>query len=613
MTDSPATSAIDPLAVLKQVFGYDRFRPGQEAIVSSLLDGDHVLAVMPTGSGKSLGFQIPAILKGGLTLVVSPLVALMEDQVAGLLAAGVAADAINSSRTYETNAAAWRRVAAGQVRLLYMAPERLMTERMLNALGRLPLSLIAIDEAHCISRWGPSFRPDYEALASLRERFPGVPIGAFTATADQATRDDIAAKLFGGVGRIFVSGFDRPNIHLTVGPRDSGPRQLLQFVERRAGQSGIVYCLSRKKTEETALLLRQHGVAALAYHAGMDKAARTVNQDRFMTEPGVVMVATIAFGMGIDKPDVRYVFHRDLPGSMEAYYQEVGRAGRDSLPAEAHLLYGLDDIRMRRFFIEEEMSEAGHKRREHKRLDALIAYCEAPECRRRTLLSYFGEDSGACGNCDVCTDPPELEDGVEVGRAALSAVMASGQRFGAAHVIDILRGADTEKIRGFGHDRLESYGADGDLSKNAWRSIIRQLVAAGHLMLDVAGHGGLSLTPKGHGLRAGEVGFSYRKDATPAKRKKAARSKAETVAVADLAPADNALYAALKEQRLSLAQARGVPAYVIFSDRSLADMATRRPRDETAFAEVHGVGEAKRRDLAVPFLAVIDSFVEEAS
>ncbi len=609
---SRASLGADPLAVLKRVFGYARFRPGQEAIITALLAGDHVLAVMPTGSGKSLGFQIPAILKGGLTLVVSPLVALMEDQVAALRLAGVAADAINSSRSFETNSAAWRRVASGHVRLLYMAPERLMTGRMLDALARLPLSLIAVDEAHCISRWGPSFRPDYEALAGLRERFKGVPIAAFTATADQATRDDITTKLFGGAGRVFVSGFDRPNIHLTVAMRNGGPGQLLDFIEARPGKSGIVYCLSRKKTEETAALLRGRGIAALAYHAGMDKADRRANQDRFMTEPGVVMAATIAFGMGIDKPDVRYVYHRDLPGSMEAYYQEIGRAGRDGLPAEASLLYGLDDIRMRRMFIDQEDGDADHQRREHKRLDALIAFCEAPECRRQTLLSYFGEDSGPCGNCDICNDPPVLEDGTKLGRAALTAVMASGQRFGAAHIIDILRGADTEKIRGFGHHRLSCHGAGKDLAKDAWRSIIRQLVAAGFLKLDIAGHGGLSPTPKGHGLLDGDEGFRYRKDTTAAKRQKSPR-KARRAAIADLAPADSTLYKALKEQRLALAQARGVPAYVIFSDRSLADMAQRRPRDETAFADIHGVGGVKLRDFAVAFLAIIESFAEEAS
>ena len=378
--------------VLKDMFGYDSYRPGQERALTALLGGESALAVMPTGSGKSLCFQIPALVGGGLTVVVSPLVALMEDQVAALRLAGVAAETINSSHSRETNIAAWRRVAAGETRLLYMAPERLMTEPMLRALGGLPLRLIVVDEAHCISRWGPSFRPEYEQLAQLSERFGGVPIAAFTATADQATRADIAAKLFAGAAKVFVSGFDRPNIRLGVGIRREWKRQLPAFVRRRANQSGIVYCLSRSKTEEAAALLVSEGVPALAHHAGMEKADRAANQDAFMTEPGVVMVATIAFGMGIDKPDVRYVYHTDLPGNVEASYQEIGRAGRDGLPADAHMLYGLDDIRMRRMFIEEAGDEA-HKRREHKRLDLLIAYCESPECRRQALLSYFGEDT----------------------------------------------------------------------------------------------------------------------------------------------------------------------------------------------------------------------------
>ena len=349
--------------VLKDVFGYDSYRPGQERVLTALLGGENALAVMPTGSGKSLCFQIPALVGGGLTVVVSPLVALMEDQVAALRLAGVAAETINSSHSRETNIAAWRRVAAGETRLLYMAPERLMTEPMLRALGGLPLRLIVVDEAHCISRWGPSFRPEYEQLAQLSERFGGVPIAAFTATADQATRADIAAKLFAGAAKVFVSGFDRPNIRLGVGIRREWKRQLPAFVRRRANQSGIVYCLSRSKTEEAAALLVSEGVPALAYHAGMEKADRAANQDAFMTEPGVVMVATIAFGMGIDKPDVRYVYHTDLPGNVEAYYQEIGRAGRDGLPADAHMLYGLDDIRMRRMFIEEAGDESAQTTR----------------------------------------------------------------------------------------------------------------------------------------------------------------------------------------------------------------------------------------------------------
>ncbi|HER27322.1 MAG TPA: ATP-dependent DNA helicase RecQ, partial [Rhodospirillales bacterium] len=363
-----------PQQILKNVFGFDHFRPGQAEMVDSLLAGNHALAVMPTGSGKSLCFQIPALLKGGLTLVVSPLVALMEDQVTALKLAGVAADTINSSRGRDINVATWKRAAAGDLRLLYLAPERLMTERMLSALGRLPISLIAIDEAHCLSRWGPSFRPDYEALERLKNLFPGVPIAALTATADETTQDDITARLFGGGGQRFISGFDRPNISLTVEMRVDGKAQLLNVVRAHEGESGIVYCLSRAKTEKMAAFLTDNGIRALPYHAGMTAGDRTRNQQAFMlASGGVVIVATIAFGMGIDKPDVRFVCHTDMPGSVEAYYQEIGRAGRDGLPAVAHMVYGLDDLRMRRLFIEQDGGDGGHKRREHKRLDALIS------------------------------------------------------------------------------------------------------------------------------------------------------------------------------------------------------------------------------------------------
>ena len=593
--------------VLKDVFGYDSYRDGQEPVVAAVIAGNGVLAVMPTGSGKSLCFQIPAIVGGGLTVVVSPLVALMEDQVAALRLAGVAAETINSSHDRETNTAAWRRVAGGETRLLYIAPERLMTEPMLRALGRLELRRIVVDEAHCISRWGPAFRPEYEQLAQLNVRFAEVPIAAFTATADQSTRDDIAAKLFAGAAKVFVAGFDRPNIRLGVGIRRDWRGQLLDFVRGRAGQSGIVYCLSRRKTEEAAALLAGEGVAALPYHAGMDKAERAANQDAFMTEAGVVMVATIAFGMGIDKPDVRYVYHTDLPANVEAYYQELGRAGRDGHPAEAHMLHGLDDIRMRRMFIEESTDEA-HRRREHKRLDLLIAYCESPECRRQSLLAYFGEAAAPCGNCDVCENPPRVEDGTVAAQKALSVVHRTGQRFGAAHLIDVLRGADTEKVRSSGHDRLPTYGAGGDLAKEAWRSILRQLVATGFLRLDVKGHGGLSITARGRELLAGEETFRYRQDALPA----AKRTRADGAPPAELTESEGALFTALKKQRLALARERGVPAYVIFPDRALADMARRKPASEAEFAQVHGVGAAKLRDFAAPFLATIAEFSREA-
>ena len=593
-----------PHQILKNVFGYDNFRPGQVEVVNALLSGENALAVMPTGSGKSLCFQIPALVKGGLTIVVSPLVALMEDQVAALKLAGVEAETINSSRDRTVNVDAWRRVAAGETRLLYLAPERLMTDRMLDALARLPVTLIAIDEAHCLSRWGPSFRPEYEALSRLKDIFIGVPIAALTATADSATQEDIAAKLFGGQGRAFVSGFDRPNIRLNVEIRTDAKRQLLGVIKDFEGESGIVYCLSRAKTEKTAAMLCENGVRALAYHAGLSAQMRAQNQQTFMMEPGVVIVATIAFGMGIDKPDVRFVCHTDMPGNVEAYYQEIGRAGRDGKSAVAHMFYGLDDVRMRRMFIEQEDSDPDHKRREHKRLDALIAYCEASSCRRQALLEYFNDSIEPCGNCDMCLTPPEMVEGAGIAQTLLSACVATGQMYGQAHLIDIVRGADTEKMRQAGHDTLPEHGQGADISKDAWRSIVRQLVAGGFLKIDVTGHGGLSLTAKGQALLKGEDTFNYRKDLVLKPEKKKSRSgRAEPPA--DLNADDAKLLGDLKDLRTHLAMEREVPAYMIFSDRTLEDMARKKPRDNNAFADIHGVGAAKLKDFAEAFIGVV--------
>ena len=606
MTD-PAAAATDARRVLRESFGFEEFRPGQEAVIEAVLAGRDALAVMPTGSGKSLCFQVPALVTGGLTVVVSPLVALMQDQVAALKLAGVAADCINSGNGRAENAAAWRRAAAGTTRLLYMAPERLMTGRMLEALKDLPVRLIAIDEAHCISQWGPAFRPEYADLCGLRQHFPGVPIVALTATADEVTREDIVQKLFGGRVEQFVLGFDRPNIRLTVEMKRDWKRQLRSFVARHEGESGIVYCLSRRKTEEAAAMLAADGVRALPYHAGMAAAEREAHQDAFMSQPGVVIAATIAFGMGIDKADVRYVFHCDLPGSVEAYYQEIGRAGRDGAPAEAHMLYGLDDIRIRRQFIENEDAGRERKRREHKRLDALLGYCEAPECRRVALLEYFGEGIGPCGNCDVCLDPSERIDGTEEARMVLSAAYRSGQRFGAAHLIDIVRGTKTEKIARFGHDRLPAFGIGADRGKNEWRSLIRQMVAAGLLRIDIGGYGGIGITDKGLGLLRGEGAFLYREDTVivPTRSKARKPRVPQGDDVQPLADEDEALLASLKALRLEIARERGVPAYVVFTDRSLIDMVRRRPGTEAEFAEVNGVGAAKLREFAMPFLAAL--------
>ena len=587
--------------VLKDVFGFDDFRPGQADVMEALLARRHVLAVMPTGAGKSLCYQVPALVLGGLTIVVSPLVALMQDQVAALRLAGVAADTINSSIERDANIAAWRRVAAGQTRLLYLAPERLMTARMLEALARLDVRLIAVDEAHCISQWGPAFRREYEELSRLRDIFPDVPIIALTATADEATRTDIEAQLFAGRVETVVLGFDRPNIKLAIEAKQDSKRQLLSFVQRHQGRSGIVYCLSRKKTEEMASFLDKNGVTALAYHAGMSKEARDANQNAFMTLSGVVMVATIAFGMGIDKPDVAYVFHTDLPGSLEAYYQEIGRAGRDGRAAEAHMLFGLGDIRMRRLFIDDEDAPVEHKRRAHGRLNTLIGYCETAECRRQILLGYFGEEATPCGNCDTCLDQAPRADGGAEARIILAGIAQTGERFGAGHVVDILLGHDTEKVLARGHQRLASFGTGLAHKKDFWLSLIRQLVANGFLVPDPGGHGGLAIAEKGHALGRGEVAFQYRVEM----RTRAARGKARAGQSPQGENVDASLLAALKTLRLRLAKERQVPAYVVFSDRTLIDMAERRPQDLDDFAEVNGVGAAKLKEFGKVFLSAI--------
>ena len=594
--------------VLQDVFGFDSFRLGQEAVIDAVLAGRDALAVMPTGGGKSLCFQVPALVRGGLTVVVSPLVALMQDQVAALRLAGVAADAIHSLHPRAENVGIWRRVAAGETRLLYLAPERLMTERMLAALSRLPISLFAVDEAHCVSQWGPSFRPEYAALSALRPRFPDVPILALTATADEVTREDISARLLSPDAAQFVAGFDRPNIRLAVEPRNSARRQLLAFVKQRRGQSGIVYCLSRRKVEQTAALLESEGFRALPYHAGMTAEDRNANQDIFIAEPGVVIVATIAFGMGIDKPDVRYVFHTDIPSGIEAYYQEIGRAARDGAPGEACMLYGLDDIRMRRMFIDGDDSGDDHKRRAHKRLDALVGFCETPGCRRVTLLAYFGERTGPCGNCDTCLDPVALVEATDDARLALSAVVQTGQRFGAAHVIDVLAGARTEKVVKFDHHLREVFGGGSHHTKTVWRSIFRQLTAAGHLHLDIAGYGGLSTTEPGQALLRGESGFQRRAETAKPKRTPGEPTSGESTprpAATPLTDADTALFSRLKQLRLRLAKERGVPAFAVFPDRSLTEMARKRPQSREGFAEIHGVGAAKLKAFADLFLAEI--------
>ncbi|MEM1037864.1 MAG: DNA helicase RecQ [Pseudomonadota bacterium] len=595
------------LRVLDDVFGYSDFRPGQRQVVDALLDGQSVLAVMPTGAGKSICFQVPALVLDGLTVVVSPLVALMQDQVSALRLNGVAAEAIHSGHDRETNVAAWRRVASGESKLLYLAPERLMTERMLNAIAQLPISLFAIDEAHCMSQWGPSFRPEYAMLGGLGERFPQVPIAALTATADEATRKDIVQQLFAGPSKVFVSSFDRPNIMLNVQPKGGWKNQLLDYALERKGSSGIVYCLSRKKTEEAAELLRENGINAVSYHAGLDPHARAERQNRFVTEDDLVVAATIAFGMGIDKPDVRYVFHTDLPGTMEAYYQEIGRAGRDGDPAEAMMIFGAGDIRLRRQFIDQSDADEDTKRREHARLGSLIAYAEAQQCRRQALLHYFDEDSGPCGNCDNCINPVELRDGTTEAELVFGAIFETGERYGQAHIVDVLRGAETEKILKVRHDRLECHGSGQSLAKGEWQAIIRQMVSAGFLEIDVAGYSSLLITKKGNELSRGEGTFRYRADALTLSRKTTSEAGPfrKTTVVPDLSEHDKDLFGRLKTMRLGLAKARNVPAYVIFPDKTLAEIAQTRPSTMEELAQVKGVGKTKLRDFGAKLLREI--------
>lgn len=608
----------DKTSVLRDIFGFDAFRPGQEAIVDDLLANHHVLAVMPTGSGKSLCYQVPALVKGGLAVVVSPLVALMQDQVAALKFAGVRAETINSSASREDNIAIWQKVTAGEIAILYMAPERLMTERMIQALQKVRVSMIAVDEAHCISQWGASFRPEYEMLHGLRAAFPETPIGAFTATADEAARRDIVDKLFGGLAKVHLSGFDRPNISLTVVPKSNTGNQLLAFLAGRKGTSGIVYALSRKSCEEWATHLQKNGYRAIAYHAGLSPAMRSRAQEMFMAERGVIVCATIAFGMGIDKPDVRFVFHADLPSSLDAYYQEIGRAGRDGLPADAYMVFGIGDMRLRRGFIDNNNADDLNKRREHRRLDALITYCETPTCRRTALLSYFGEMATTCGNCDVCKNPVELLDGTEIARKILDAVHATGQRFGASHIIDIVMGKATARALELRHGDLKEFGTGRAHPRSYLQSLIRQMTASGALRLDMSGFGGLAIAAKGESLLRGAGRFLHRPDAAPA-NKKPRRAKNfgdanfddQNFGDSGAEPPQDQLLLRLKDVRRRLALERKVPAYIVFSDKTLIDMARVKPRSKAEFAELHGVGAAKLKEFATAFLIEIASVRDE--
>jgi len=588
----------EPRDLLASVFGFPGFRPGQEEIVGAVTAGRNTLAIMPTGGGKSLCFQLPALCRDGVTVVISPLIALMRDQVRSLREAGVPAGALTSGNTEAETEAVFSALDDGRLKLLYMAPERLASAGTLPLLRRINTTLIAVDEAHCVSQWGHDFRPDYLRIGELR-RALDVPLAAFTATADEETRAEIVTRLFDGVTpETFLRGFDRPNIHLAFAVKDSPRSQILSFAAARKGQSGIVYCGTRSKTETLAQALREGGHSACHYHGGMDPEDRRQVETRFQREDGLIVVATIAFGMGIDKPDIRWVAHADLPKSIEGYYQEIGRAGRDGAPAETLALYGPDDIRFRRQQIDEGIAPADRKAADHARLNALLGLAEAAGCRRQVLLGYFGERAEPCGNCDLCDRPADLFDATDAVRKALSAILRTGEFFGAGHLIDILTGNATPKVRERGHDQLPTFAVGRDLSKHAWGAVFRQMMGRDLVRPDPDRFGALRMTEAARPILRGEQPITLRRDTIQSARP-------ATVVKTLVSDEDAPLLSALKAKRRALAEQANVPAYVIFPDRTLIEMAERRPRTLDAMARITGVGAKKLESFGAIFLSVI--------
>jgi ATP-dependent DNA helicase RecQ len=594
-------------AVLHDVFGHDRFRGEQQQIVEHLAAGGDALVLMPTGGGKSMCYQVPALMRAGCAIVVSPLIALMQDQVAALHQAGVRAAVLNSTLDARTARETERAVLAGALDLLYIAPERLVTDHCLGLLARAELALFAIDEAHCVSQWGHDFRPEYLQLSLLHERFPTVPRVALTATADPLTRQEIIDRLALHEARVFVSSFDRPNIRYAIVDKTDARQQLLRFIrDEHPADAGIVYCLSRRKVDETAQWLVSHGIDAIPYHAGMDAADRAANQTRFQREDGVVVVATIAFGMGIDKPDVRFVAHLDLPKSIEGYYQETGRAGRDGQPADAWMAYGLQDLVQQKRLIDASEASEEYKRVSTAKLDALLGLCETAGCRRVRLLSYFGEASQACGHCDTCLDPPQTWNATDAARKAMSAIYRTGQRFGVVHLIDVLRGKAGERVTRLGHDRLSVFGVGADLEEADWRGVFRQLVALGFVWVDHESHGALRLADAARPVLRGEQPVQMRR-AVLSRPKPASRRVTATTgsALESLGIDDERLFVQLKDWRRGQAKEQGVPAYVILHDSTLAEIARRRPRSLDALGEISGLGVKKLERYGSEVLGVI--------
>jgi ATP-dependent DNA helicase RecQ len=596
------SGAPTPGDILRSVFGYSAFRGEQAQIIDHVVGGGSCCVLMPTGSGKSLCYQIPALCRGGVGIVVSPLIALMQDQVAALRELGIRAAGIHSGLTPGEMREAYDALRDGSLQLAYIAPERLVTEDFLYLLSQLRIGLFAIDEAHCVSQWGHDFRPEYRQLSILRERFPEVPVIAVTATADAPTRKDIMEKL--DLPVIFTAGFDRPNITYSVQSKNNPRRQLLDFLRaRRREESGIVYCLSRRKVEETAQFLAAEGYKALPYHAGLDPATRAANQNRFLKEEGVIITATIAFGMGINKPDVRFVAHMDLPKNIEAYYQETGRAGRDGLPATAWMVYGMQDVVLQRQMIESGEAPEEQKRIERHKLNAFVSYCETATCRRQILLHYFGDSCEPCGNCDTCTSPPKTFDGTVAAQKALSCIYRTGQMFGANYVIDVLLGKDDERIRKFGHDNVSTFGVGGEHTHKEWQGIIRQLLSHNLLRADLEAHGALRITPEGAAFLKEKRGIELRVD-EKREQKKAARSAANAPA-ALASPEDEALFARLRALRLEIAKEQNLPPYVIFHDKTLMDMVLLKPGTLDQMSLVNGVGRSKLDKYGKEFLAAI--------
>ncbi|HEX7004312.1 MAG TPA: DNA helicase RecQ [Trueperaceae bacterium] len=601
------TSALE---LLRGVFGYDEFRGQQEAIIARLAEGGDALVLMPTGGGKSLCYQIPSMLRPGVGIVVSPLIALMQDQVDSLRLLGVEAAYLNSTLDRQEAGRVESALVAGELDLLYVAPERLLTPRFLELLDRSPLALFAIDEAHCVSQWGHDFRPEYLSLSLLAERFPAVPRIALTATADAVTRREMAQKLRLEEARWYVASFDRPNIRYTVVEKQNARRQLLSFYrEKHEGNAGIVYCMSRRSVDETAAWLREQGVSALPYHAGLDAARRARHQEAFLREDGVVVVATIAFGMGIDKPDVRFVAHLDVPKSLEGYYQETGRAGRDGEAADAFMTYGLTDVVALRRLLSRSDTDDAHRRVEQQKLEALLGYCESAGCRRQALLAYFGEELlGPCGNCDTCLNPVDTYDGTVEVQKLLSTVFRTGQRFGAGYLIDILTGRSTPRVKQLGHDRLSTFGIGADLAAPSWRRVVRQSTAAGFLTTDEDGYGSLKLTGASAAVLRGERKVALRRDPQPAPGVAGRRPANDRRALRPSGP-EGELFEELRRLRSELARTQGVPPYVIFHDSTLREMAERKPRNEVELANVSGVGQKKLERYGQAFLAAISVFL----